>query len=126
MAPIEWDFSGFHLDEASEAVLARVPAAIQAGLEVIRATAEPTVPFGPDNGGRLRSSAELTVTGNQGQILYPGPYARYQEYGVFYRHGVFGAPLKYTTAGTGPFYLTGALIRGKQPALQAVGRVLFG
>lgn len=123
---IQWDYGDFHLDEASEAILSRVPQAIMAGLEVVRAKAEPTVPFGPDNGGHLRSSAELTVTDGEGQIRYPGPYARYQEYGVFYRHGVFGAPLKYTTAGTGPFYLTGALVSSRDAALAAVGGVLFG
>ncbi|GAA4175758.1 minor capsid protein [Gryllotalpicola koreensis] len=123
---MEWDFSGFHLEEAAAEILARIDPAIMAGLQVIRAKAEPTVPLGPDNGGHLRSSAELTVTSHEGHIRYPGPYARYQEYGVFYRHGVFGAPLKYTTPGTGPFYLTGAMISGREAALAAVAGVLFG
>lgn len=113
---LKWE-DDFGIDGLNERIHAKVPAAAVAGMEVIRAITGPKVPVLT---GNLEGSGGITFTGTTAEILYPGPYARYQEFGVYYRHGRAGAPLNHTHGQS--FFLTTSLIEGRDAALQAVAR----
>jgi hypothetical protein len=117
---IEWDFSGFHLAEFAKQVEARIPKALATGMEVVRTVTTPKVPV---ETGNLVGSGDVSVIGMVASLSYAGPYARYQEFGVFYRHGRFGAPLTHTHGQS--FFLTTSIVEAKDAAIRAVGEVLF-
>lgn len=132
-----WDFSSFFdgLDRIDANLEDRAAAAVDRGTEVIAARARE---LAPKETGRLAGSGGVTVTGTgfgaRGQILFPGPYALYQEKGVFYRrahvepdgHVVperFGAPLRHDNGQS--FYLETAVRTMAAEAVSVAGRALF-
>jgi Bacteriophage protein of unknown function (DUF646). len=116
---IEWEFNlGFGRLRA-EMEGAIILAAGKA-MEIVRAEVTPLVPV---ETGNLAGSGDVTVVGHTAELLYPGPYARYQEFGVYYRHGKFGAPLLHTH-GQSFFLLTGVHL-GAPAAMESLRRDLF-
>lgn len=89
---IDYDFSGLNFDALTARLIEHAPAAIVKALEHIHTVVTPLVPV---ETGNLVGSGGITAEGLQGELLYPGPYARYQHEGVYYRHGRFGAPLSH-------------------------------
>lgn len=64
-------------------MLELTPVAVGRGAEHIRAVAAELTPVLT---GHLVGSAGVTVKGDEAEVLYPGPYARYQHYGLDFRH----------------------------------------
>lgn len=71
------------LDALDSRVQAVLPAAIAKALEHVRGEA---VKLTPVESGHLAGAAGITVEGSEGQIKYPGPYARNQHYSLDFRH----------------------------------------
>lgn len=60
------------------------PGAVMSGAEMLKATAQERTPV---ETGNLRGSADARPHGPMGaEVYYPGPYARYQHYGLDFRH----------------------------------------
>jgi hypothetical protein len=115
---VEWEDTT-DWDGVKARLSAAIPRAVGAGMEAVRTVVTPKVPV---ETGHLEGSGGITVGGNEATIRYPGPYARYQEFGVFYRHGRTGAPLTHNHGQS--FYLTTGLHEASADALEAVARVL--
>lgn len=79
---IEYDF-GLSFDEIRSAIAAATPIALGKAAEHVRAVAAELTPV---QSGHLVGSAGVTVVGNEAQVKYAGPYARYQHYGLDFRH----------------------------------------
>ncbi|WIA99744.1 MULTISPECIES: HK97 gp10 family phage protein [unclassified Curtobacterium] len=114
---IEWEDS-FDWDGLQARKAAAVTPAVAAGMEVVRQVVTPKVPV---EMGHLVGSPSVTAVGHEATIRYGGPYARYQEFGVYYRWGMRGAPLKHTHGQS--FYLTTGIVEARDPALRACARV---
>lgn len=99
-----------------DALNASLPQALFQGMEHIHTETTPKIPI---ETGNLRGSGEVEVEGQEATIFYPGPYALYQHEGVFYRHGVVGAPLVYKRGG-GAFFLEKTLVEEGPKALDIV------
>lgn len=118
---ISYNFSELDFAGMSAKVLARVPQALASGMEIIRADSAARVPV---ESGDLLGSANVQVVDMVGTISYDGPYARYQEFGVFFRKpDKYGGPLRHTH-GTS-FFLTVPMIVSADAALEEVRRVMF-
>lgn len=117
---IDYDFSGLNFDALTARILERAPAALANAMGHIHTVVTPLVPV---ESGNLAGSGGVTVVDLEARLLYPGPYARYQEFGVYYRHGRFGAPLRHTH-GQSFFLLTGMTV-GAPGALDILRRDLF-
>jgi hypothetical protein len=115
---LDWEIN-LDFDGLNERVEAAFPQALAAGLEVVKQVTTPLVPV---RSGHLVGSPSITAAGDTGAITYPGPYARYQEYGVFYRHGRVGRPLSHTHGQS--FYLTTGLVQATPQAIEAVAMIL--
>lgn len=95
-----FDFSNL----AKGAEQARTKGLMQAGEHIRQVSST----LAPKESGSLAGSADVRTTDNgRVTVVFPGPYARYQEFGVFYRHGRFGAPLRHDNGQS--FYLTTAM-----------------
>jgi len=79
---IEWEFD-LHLDRVDEAVKAAIPVALGKAMEHVRGEAVKQTPV---ESGNLAGSAGVTVKDNEATLLFPGPYARYQHYGLDFHH----------------------------------------
>lgn len=107
-------------DEDLRVVLSRVdegidelmPVALARGMEHIRGV---SVSLAPELTGHLRGSAGVTVEGEEAQLTYPGPYARYQHYMLDLRHTVGQA-----------LYLEQPMTTEADNALRIVGDTLGG
>lgn len=117
---IDYDFSGLNFDAITARLIEHAPAAIVKGLEHIKTVVTPLVPV---ETGNLVGSGGVTATGLEGELLYPGPYARYQHNGVYYRHGRFGAPLTHTHGQS--FFLAIPMVTEKDAALRVVADELW-
>lgn len=115
---LEWEVN-LDFDGLNDRIISAVPAALAGGLEVVKQVTTPLVPV---RTGHLVGSPSITAEGDTGAITYPGPYARYQEYGVFYRHGRVGRPLSHTHGQS--FYLTTGIVQATPQALEAVATIL--
>lgn len=71
------------LDGLDSRILAALTPAIVKGLEHIRGESVKLVPV---ETGHLAGSAGVTAEGLEGQLKYPGPYARNQHYSLDFRH----------------------------------------
>lgn len=71
------------LDALDERITTRTPEAIELGLEHVRSVVTPLVPL---ETGDLAGSGAITVVGDEGELLYPGPYARNQHYTLSFNH----------------------------------------
>lgn len=114
---IEWEDT-FDWDGLQARKNAAITPAVVAGMEVVRQVTTPKVPV---ESGHLVGSPSITAFGNTATIRYGGPYARYQEFGVYYRHGRVGAPLTHTHGQS--FFLTTGIVEAADPALRACARV---
>lgn len=70
------DFSDM-LDGLDDRVHALEPIALGKAAEHVRGV---SVELAPILEGNLRASAGVTVNGDEAEVHYPGPYARYQHY----------------------------------------------
>jgi hypothetical protein len=116
---IDYDFH-LNFDDITARLLEHAPAAIALGLEHIHTVVTPLVPV---ETGNLVGSGGVTAAGLQGEILYPGPYARYQHEGVYYRHGRFGAPLTHTHGES--FFLARPMVSEADTAIRIVADELW-
>ncbi|OYV64456.1 MAG: hypothetical protein B7X07_06375 [Actinobacteria bacterium 21-64-8] len=91
MATKGWDIN-IDFGAIRDDLEAKLPAAIAKGTEYLRGQVTPRVPV---ETGNLAGSGGVTVVGLVGALYYPGPYALYQENGVYYRYGRVGAPLRH-------------------------------
>jgi len=82
-----------HLDEVTDAVLAAIPAASFKAMAHVHKVAINRTPL---QDGNLRGWSYVETTPTGADIVYPGPYARYQHYEIL-RHDV-GERLYLTTA----------------------------
>lgn len=90
---VEWDTGGFEalLDNVAAALQDVAPFAVGRAAEHIRGV---STELAPVLTGNLRASAEVKATSHtQARVYYPGPYARYQHYGLDFRHPQGGQAL---------------------------------
>lgn len=84
---IEWDLDLSGLDEVTERVRAAVPFAVARAAEYIRGV---SVELAPIENGDLRGSAGVTVDTegdhDTAHVVYDSVYARYQHYGLDFKH----------------------------------------
>lgn len=75
------DQFSIYLDEITQNVVDAIPGAAFKAMEHVRGVAVSKTPI---ETGNLRAEASTvnTVEGRGAAVYYPGPYARYQEYGV--------------------------------------------
>jgi hypothetical protein len=71
------DGFSIRLDQITEAVIAAIPAATFKAMEHVRQVAVNRTPI---ETGNLRTEASTQPTPNGANVVYPGPYARYQHY----------------------------------------------
>ncbi len=114
---LEWEDT-FDWDGLQARKNAAVTPAVAAGMEVVRQVTTPKVPV---ESSHLVGSPSITAVGDTATIRYGGPYARYQEFGVYYRHGRVGAPLTHTHGQS--FFLTTGIVEARDSALRACARV---
>ncbi|OZB88837.1 MAG: hypothetical protein B7X41_06055 [Microbacterium sp. 14-71-5] len=91
--PLDWDVGGFEafMDDIVGRVDAAVPFAVGRAAEHIRAK---STELAPVLTGNLRASAEVkAVSHTEFRVYYPGPYARYQHYGLDFKHPQGGQAL---------------------------------
>lgn len=97
---IDYEFNlGF--DRIKAEMAAKIDPALLVGMEYIKTVVTPLVPI---ETGDLAGSGDVGIGPAPGDeapehtahLYYPGPYALYQHEGVYYRHGVTGAPLTHT------------------------------
>lgn len=80
---IEWEIN-LDFDQAIADIQAKAPEALMKGAEYLRAAA---VELTPVESGNLAGSAEARLTGPMdAEVFFPGPYARYQHYGLDFHH----------------------------------------
>ncbi|GAA1051402.1 hypothetical protein [Arthrobacter russicus] len=82
-----------HLDELDAKLDAALPAIAFKAMTHVHQTALPKTPL---ESGDLRGGSSVENIPGGARVLYPGPYARYQEYGIL-RHEV-GQRLYLTSA----------------------------
>ena len=73
-----------HLDAITDAVIEAIPAASFKAMEHLRGVAVDRTPI---ESGDLRSWAYVQNSAEGADVIYPGPYARYQHYEIL-RHEV--------------------------------------
>lgn len=78
------------LDGLEERLNVAMPIALAKGMEHVRGV---SAELAPVETGNLAGSAGVTVAGDEADLLYPGPYARYQHYGLDFRHPIHGQAL---------------------------------
>jgi hypothetical protein len=98
-----------HLDEVTDAVLAAIPAASFKAMTHVHGVAINRTPL---QDGNLRGESYVENTPAGADIVYPGPYARYQEFEIL-RHDV-GQRL----------YLTSSIIQEAPKAIEIVAQEL--
>ena len=84
---VGWEIN-LNLDGVDDRVKAAFPAALAKAMEHVRGEAVRQTPV---ETGNLAGSAAVTVTGNHAELKYPGPYARYQHYGMDFHHNTGNA-----------------------------------
>lgn len=90
MAGMEWDIHLEGLDETVAAIEAAKPIALARGAEHVRGV---SVELAPVLEGNLRASAGVTVSDDAAHVTYDSVYARYQHYGLDFRHPQGGQAL---------------------------------
>jgi len=108
---IEWTID-LHFEEITAEIEARIPVAIGKGLEFLRAEVTPRVPV---ETGNLAGSGAVSVQGNGGELLYPGPYARNQHYNLSFHHNTGQA-----------LYLEQPLVQNAEAIVKIIGDELGG
>jgi hypothetical protein len=98
-----------HLDEVTDAVLAAIPAASFKAMTHVHGVAVNRTPL---QDGNLRGESYVESTPAGADIVYPGPYARFQEFEIL-RHDV-GQRL----------YLTSSIIQEAPKAIEIVAQEL--
>jgi hypothetical protein len=98
-----------HLDEVTDAVLAAIPAASFKAMTHVHGVAINRTPL---QDGNLRGESYVESTPSGADIVYPGPYARFQEFEIL-RHDV-GQRL----------YLTSSIIQEAPKAVEIIATEL--
>lgn len=78
------------LEAADARITAALPAILAKAAEHVKTVATPLVPHLT---GNLAGSGGVTADATEARLLYPGPYARYQHYGLDFRHPQGGQAL---------------------------------
>lgn len=78
------------LEGLDERITALITKALAKAMEHVKTV---SVSLAPVESGHLRGSAGVTVVGLEARLLYPGPYARYQHYGLDFKHPLGGQAL---------------------------------
>jgi hypothetical protein len=100
-----------HLEQVTAEVIAAIPEAARKGMEHLHAAA---VQKAPVETGHLRASASVKVHDDGAEVYFPGPYARYQEYGISHT----GKVLRHEVGQS--FYLVTSLVQETPAVLQIV------
>jgi hypothetical protein len=100
-----------HLQQVTADVIAAIPDAAQKGMQHLH---EAAVAKAPVETGHLAASAEVKVHDDGAEVYFPGPYARYQEYGVSHH----GKALRHEVGQS--FYLVTSLVQETPKVLQIV------
>ena len=108
------DFA-IHLKQITAEVIAAIPDASRAGMEHLHRAA---VAKAPVETGHLAASAEVKVHEDGAAVYFPGPYARYQEYGVSHS----GKALRHEVGQS--FYLVTSLVQETPKVLEIVTQEL--
>lgn len=84
MAGIRMDFSDYHMRIVTEIVKETGSFGLLDAAEHVRGVAAELTPI---ESGHLVGSAEVKATDEANvEVYYPGPYARYQHFGLDFRH----------------------------------------
>jgi hypothetical protein len=111
----QWDIN-IDLTDLVDVVRERLPKALGKATEHLRSVVTPMV---PKETGDLAGSGDVRVTSDTtAELFYPGPYALYQENGVYYRHGRVGAPLAHTTGQS--FFIATGVVQAKAAMIQII------
>lgn len=79
----------------------------------------------PKQSGHLASTCDVRlVSPGHVEVRYPGPYARYQEFGVYYRHGRVGRILSHENGQS--FFLTTPMISERRKVFDIVADSVRG
>jgi hypothetical protein len=100
-----------HLQQVTADVIAAIPDAAQKGMQHLH---EAAVAKAPVETGHLAASAEVKIHDDGAEVYFPGPYARYQEYGVSHH----GKALRHEVGQS--FYLVTSLVQETPKVLQIV------
>ena len=79
---IEYEFN-LNFEGLDANVEAAIPTALGRAMEHVLGVVTPKV---PEESGQLIGSADIKIEGHTASITYPGPYARYQHFGMDLRH----------------------------------------
>ncbi|MEA5453579.1 hypothetical protein SPF06_02480 [Sinomonas sp. JGH33] len=101
--------------EFEERILAAFPAAAAKAAEHLKQVAVDRAPL---ETGNLRAEAEVIPEENGATVRFPGPYARYQEFGV----SKDGSTLHHEVGQS--FYLTSSVFSEKQTCIEIVAQEL--
>lgn len=105
------------MDDVEARIEAALPEATFKAMEHIRTVTTPKVPY---ETGNLAGSGAVSNTGpTSAQIYYPGPYARYQEYGISKN----GKPLRHERGGQSYFLMT-TMVQEQENALAVAAKVI--
>jgi hypothetical protein len=108
------DFA-IHLRQITDEVIAAIPEASVKAMEHLHQVAVNKTPL---ETGNLRSEAEVKADPMGAEVYYPGPYARYQEYGVSHT----GKELHHEVGQS--FYLISSLMQETPAVLSIVAEEL--
>lgn len=104
------------LDGVEARIEAALPEAAFKAMEHIHTVTTPKVPL---ETGRLAGSGAVSNTGPaSAQIYYPGPYAKYQEYGV----SKYGLPLRHEHGQS--FFLITTMVAERETAIAVAAQVI--
>jgi hypothetical protein len=98
-----------YLDDIAARVEEAIPGAAFKAMEHVR---EIAVSRAPLETGNLRASAETIPAPDGASVYFPGPYSRYQEFGISHS----GKPLRHETGQS--LYLTSTIIQEAPKVLE--------
>lgn len=96
------DFA-IYLQQINDDVIAAIPQAAAKAMEHVKQVAVEKAPL---ETGNLRSEAEVKVHEDGAEVYFPGPYSRYQEYGI---SRFTGKPLRHEVGQS--FYLVTSIVQ---------------
>lgn len=80
---IKWS-NDLDFEKVKADLAAKIPEALMRGAELLRAAAVELTPY---ETGNLAGLAEARLTGDHtAEVYFPGPYARYQNFGLDFHH----------------------------------------
>lgn len=110
------DNFSIYLDEITDAVIAAIPDATFKAAEHVHQVAMTRTPV--ETGNLVGESSVEPTAGGGAHVLYPGPYARYQEYGVSRN----GKALRHKVGQS--FFLSSSILGETEAALEIMATTL--